>query len=186
MALSDGMNQGEIDWTAIARTVGALDEDGNEHGSSNDAREAIAMIIGLSNLRAAVDHYVSHKKGSELVRHVLWLLHPRCAMERCYEIYKNEEDSQTRRDAIELLRVVADSSVLPWIKGLLEDPDEGVQSWSAGLVDQLLWSDLVDPEDCEDLLKLMRNHSNKQVLERHSFIMEYLNKREEREKRAGQ
>ncbi|WP_187782195.1 HEAT repeat domain-containing protein [Gimesia chilikensis] len=177
MALSDEMNQGEIDWTAIARKLGTLQENG-ESGGSKTAREAVAMIIGSSNLRAAVDHYVSHKKGSELVRHVLWLLHPRCAMERCYEIYQNEEDSQTRRDAIELLRVVADSSVLPWIKGLLEDQDEGVQCWSAGIVDQLLWSHLVDPEKCEELLQLMQNHSNEQVRETHAFIIEYLNKRE--------
>ncbi|QDT28219.1 hypothetical protein Enr10x_35590 [Gimesia panareensis] len=177
MALSDEMNQGEIDWTAIARKLGTLQENG-ESGGSKTAREAVAMIIGSSNLRAAVDYYVSHKKGSELVRHVLWLLHPWCAMERCYEIYQNEKDHDARVDAIELLRVVADRRALPWIKGLLEDPDEGIQCWSAGIVDQLLWSHLVDPEECEELLQLMQNHTNKEVLERYSFIMEYLNERE--------
>lgn len=177
MALSDEMNQGEIDWTAIARKLGAIHENG-ESGGSSTALEAVALIIGSSNLRAAVDHYVSHKKGSELVRHVLWLLHPWCAMERCYEIYQNEKDQDARVDAIELLRVVADRRALPWIKGLLEDPDEGIQCWSAGIVDQLLWSHLVDPEECEELLQLMQNHTNKEVLERYSFIMEYLNERE--------
>lgn len=177
MALSDETNQGKIDWTAIARTLGTLHENG-ESGGSTTAREAICMIIGPKHLRDAVDHYVSQKKGYELVRHVLWLLHPWCAMERCYEIYQNEKDHDARVDAIELLRVVADRRALPWIKGLLEDPDDSIQSWSAGIVDQLLWSHLVDPEECEELLQLMRNHSNKQVLERYSFIMEYLNERE--------
>ncbi|QDU12589.1 hypothetical protein CA11_03680 [Gimesia maris] len=178
MTLPDGMNQNEIDWTEIARTLGALDDDGHEHGSSSDAREAISMIIGPTNLRAAVDFFINHKKGSELVLQVLWLLHPWCAMERCYEIYQNEDDPQMRRDAIGLLRVVADRRALPWIKGLLEDPDEGIQCWSAGIVDQLLWSHLVDPEECAELLQLMQNHPNKEVLERYSFIMEFLNERE--------
>ena len=178
MALSDEMNQGEIDWTAIARTLGALDDDGREWGSSTTAREAICMIIGTKHLRAAVDHYVSQQNGSELVRNVLWLLHPWCAMERCYEIYQNEKDPDARVEAIELLRVVADRRALPWIKGLLEDPDDGIQCWSAGIVDQLLWSHLVDPEECEELLQIMKNHPNKEVLERYSFIMEFLNERE--------
>jgi len=176
MVPPEKMSEGEIDWTEIARTLGTLHENG-ESGSSEDAREAIAMILGPTHLHAAVDHYVSHKKGYELVRHVLWLLRPWSAMERCYEIYQNEEDPDVRREAIELLRVVADRRALPWIKGFLEDPDEGVQSWAAGIVDQLLWSSLVDPEDCDELLHLMANHSNRLVLDRYSFIMEFLNER---------
>ncbi|WP_298863987.1 HEAT repeat domain-containing protein [uncultured Gimesia sp.] len=178
MAFSEKMNKGEIDWTELARTLGALDDDGREHGSSIDAREAIAMILGPTHLRNAVDHYVRHKKGGELVRNVLWLLRPWSAMERCYEIYQTDDDPEARCTAIELLRVVADRRVLPWIKGFLEDSDKGVQSWAAGIVDQLLWSDLVDPEDCAELLQLMANHSNRLVLDRYSFIINFLNERE--------
>lgn len=178
MVPPEKMNEGEIDWTKIARTLGALDDDGREHGSSIDAREAIAMIIGPTHLRAAVDHYVTQKKGAELVRHVLWLLRPWSAMERCYEIYQTNDDPETRCTAIELLRVVADRRALPWIKSFLEDTDEGVQSWAAGIVDQLLWSSLVDPEDCESLLQMMAIHSNQQVLDRYSFIIEFLNERD--------
>jgi len=178
MVLPDKLNIGEINWTELARTLGALDDDGHEHGSSVDAREAIAMIIGSSHLHDAVDHYVAHKKGGELVRMVLWLLQPWCAMERCYEIYQTDDDPEARCTAIELLRVVADKRVLPWIKGFLEDPDQGVQCWGAGIVDQLLFSGLVEPEECDKLLQLMANHSNKEVLNKHSFIMGFLNERE--------
>ena len=50
MALSDEMNQGEIDWTAIARKLGTLRENG-ESGGSTTAREAVAMIMRSTRMK---------------------------------------------------------------------------------------------------------------------------------------
>ena len=166
-----------IDWMALAKQLGTLREQG-ERGSSVDADRAIEIIIGPDNLRAAVDHYISHKPGYELTRFVLWRLRPRSAMERCREIYLTEADIEVRRDSVELLRVVADRRVLPWIPEFLNDPDDGVQLWGAGVVDQLLQSNLVEPEECTELLSAMSQHANRGVRERHAFIREYLAARE--------
>jgi len=73
-------------------------------------------------------------------------------MGRCYEIFRQAESLDARRSAVELLRVVADHRAVPWIAEFLEDSDTGVQAWGAGVLDQILWSELVQPEDVEDLL----------------------------------
>ena len=143
--MPDGNGSAIIDWEALARSLGMINEHGGESGSSDAAYQALEIIIGPEALRAAVDHYVAHKQGAELARNVLWQLHPWSAMERCYEIYQNADDLDTRRTAVELLRVVADRRVLPWVRGFLEDRDEGICNWGAGVVDQLLFCNLVEP-----------------------------------------
>ncbi len=56
----------------------------------------------------------------------------------------------------------------------LDYPDAGIQLWGIGLVDQLLISDLVEPEEAEIFLKKAENHTNPQVRKTADFIREYL------------
>lgn len=172
-------NPRNIDWEQLATRLGAIRDDRSEHSSTSLARQAVEAIIGPPACRAAVDHYVSQASGAELARSVLWHIHPWSAMERCYEIYRDSQVPEERQSAIELLRVVADGRVLPWIPRFLADPDEGIQIWGAGIVDQLLWSRRLEAEDCVDILAQMEGHSNQQVRERHEFIRSYLTSREE-------
>ena len=95
-------------------------------------------------------------------------------MERCYELYNNSDDIDTRRSAVELLRVVADGRVLPWIPRFLTDSDDSIQLWGAGIVDQLLWSNLLEFDECEDVLELMAEHPNDQVREKYFSIQSCL------------
>ena len=64
---------------------------------------------------------------------------------------------------MELLRVVADGRVLPWVPRLLADPDEGIQNWTASLLDQLVWSGFIDPDDQHALFENALAHPNPQV-----------------------
>ncbi|QDU25296.1 hypothetical protein ETAA8_03600 [Anatilimnocola aggregata] len=171
-------NQDEpsIDWPALAREVGALTEKG-ESGGSDLARRAIVQLLGEEALRAAVDHYVAGKPGSELARSVLWQLQPAVAMERCVELARSQGDSDTRSIAVELLRVVADARGLAWAAEFMQDADLGVQVWAAGIVDQLLWSRQAEPAACAELLSTMEAHSNPEVRHRAEFIRTYLAER---------
>ena len=166
-----------IDWTGLARTLGSIRESGDEHSGSELARLALERITGADVFRSAVDHYVTGAPGSELARSVLWQVHPWSGMQRCHEIYLSGRDLEVRRRAVELLRVVADRRALPWVAGYLEDADPLIQAWAAGIVDQLLFADLADVAECEPLLRLMVDHANQQVRERHAFILEYLAQR---------
>ena len=169
-----------IDWEALARRVGALTEE-HEYGSSDAARKALAFLLGEANIRQAVEHYVAFKPGAEFTRHVLWLLHPQTAIEYCYYIYRSERNIEERRAAIELLRVVGDARILRWIEEFLADEDEGIQMSGAGALDQLLWSQLVDEEEAQELLELTKNHKNPQVRETYTFVSGYLRDRQRQE-----
>jgi len=165
-----------IDWTKIATEVGALVE-GQERGSAALARAALENLIGTKNLRDAVDHYIGFKPGFELVRSVLWEIQPWSAMTYCYEVFQTSPDIEIRRSAIELLRVLADKRVLLWVNEFLDDKDEGIQTWGFGVLDQLLWKELVEPEEAEPLLVRAEQHSNPRVRENASFVREYLAQR---------
>jgi hypothetical protein len=166
-----------IDWEGLARQLGTLDADG-ESGGSDVALRAIELLLGEECLRAAVDHYVARRPGSELARHVLWQLQPWSAMQRCYELSRSGADVDTRCAAVELLRVVADRRALPWVEDFLSDPHPGIQGLGAGVLDQLLWSGRVGPDECADLLRRLGEHPNEKVRETAAFIRSYLRRRE--------
>jgi hypothetical protein len=166
-----------INWTEIARAVGALDKTNGEFGGSEMARAALELVLGADLLRQAVDYYVAFEPGSELVRSVLWMLHPWSAMVRCYEIYKGNGSLEDRIMAVELLQVVADSRGIPWISEFLADPEPSIQNCGVGILDQLLWGGGVQEEDCAQLLELARNHSSPSVRQRAELIDEFLRKR---------
>jgi hypothetical protein len=166
-----------IDWKALAVRLGTLSE-GGESGGSNYAREAIELLLGEGNLRASVDYYISGGPGSELARSVLWLIRPWSAMSYCYEIYKSDGDLETRRMAVELLRVVADGRALGWVAEFLEDGDSSIQSWGVEMLEQLISSGSVEIEDAEQLLLKAETHPNVHVRERAEIIRENLKRAE--------
>lgn len=124
-----------IDWPLLAQRLAARDYEG--YGSDH-AMAALELIIGEEAIRQSVDFYVASEPEAELARAVLWRLRPWSAMQRCYEIYHSGADIEYRRAAIDLLRVVADERAFDWIEEFLADPDEGIQGWGIGVLDQLL------------------------------------------------
>jgi hypothetical protein len=79
--------------------------------------------------------------------------------------------------AVELVRVVADSRALPWVAEFLDDEDTVIQAWGVGVLDQLLWSRLIEPEEAEDLLRIAERHQNGAVRDRAEFIRSFLDAR---------
>jgi hypothetical protein len=137
----------------------------NSFVTETTSRNALEQILGSQQLRQAVDYYVQ-KVGTpeaELARSVLWLLHPWSATQRCFEIYKNSKNLETRRSAVELLRVVADKRVLPWIRVFLKDPDRDIPIWGIGILDQLVFAKLVEPREARKIIDLGQRHSNPAV-----------------------
>ena len=164
-----------VDWEALARQLGAFED--SEIYSSDMAKQAIEILLGKETLLGAVDYYISGKPGSELARFVLWQLRPWSAMKYCYDIYKLDEDIEHKRTAIELLRVVGDRRALKWVGEFLDHPDAGIQVWGVGLLDRLLWSDLVEPSEAKELLKKARSHHNPHVRTKAKFVRKYLKER---------
>jgi len=166
----------EINWEELATTLGLLIKNG-ERGSSEAARRALELLIGEDALRASVDYYIAGRRGAELARCVLWQLHPWSAMRYCYDIFKGPRSLEDRRMAVELVRVVADCRALPWVAEFLDDEDTDIQLWGVGVLDQLLQSRLIEPEQVEDLLRMAERHQNGAVRERAEIIRSFLGSR---------
>ena len=160
---------GEIDWGRLAVSFDAV-----EFVSGRKGQLALAEVIGDDRLRASVDWYIAGRPGSELARFALWQIRPTAARDRCLEIWRSDGDPTRRQLAVELLRVVATAEDLELIEEFLGDDDPLVQVWGIGVLDQLVWSHQVEPEDAEPLLVLGATHSNADVRERCEFIREVI------------
>lgn len=161
-----------IDWYHVATQIGTLDET-SERGGDDVARRALELIVGEDQLRGAVDYYVTHEPGSELVRSILHLLHPGVAMQRCYELYHSQVDIEVRRSAVELLRVVADRRALKWIGEFLDDRDMEIQGWGIGVLEHLAFSGLAFAEECEMPLRKAEQHAHAYVREIAARVRQY-------------
>jgi len=166
----------EVNWNQIAAALRREMPD-RESAGSDAVRRALEMVLGEEALRAGVDYYVAQRSASELVRSVLWLLRPWSGMARCRELAALSNETVTRRRAVELLRVVADRRALPWVSEFLDDKDAHVQSWGIGILDQLLWSELIEPEEAGELLERAAHHENEAVREHVEFIRSFLRTR---------
>jgi|GEM_PF-671263 len=162
-----------IDWQALAQQLGTLRPPG-VNGGDDPARRALDVIFGDEQLRAAVDHYIAHRPGSELVRKVLRILHSWVASQYCYEVYRSGASIEQRRTAVELLHFIADSRALAWVEEFLAHEDGEIQGWGVALVDQLLFSGRVFPEECMALLDKAEQQANPYVRERATAIKRQL------------
>lgn len=158
-----------INWKALAEQLGTLRDNG-EAVEVNSARRAIETLLGEENLRQAVEYYITGEPGSELARDVLKEIRPWSAMKHCYDIYKSDADIGKRRLAVELLRVVADRHAIGWIVEFLEDEDQEIQTWGAGILDQLAYAGLISEQETEELIGKAGKHINPSVREIVRFI----------------
>ena len=168
-----------IDWTALAKQLGLLTETG-EQCSWTDVQRALEILIGERAIRASVDDCIAGAPGTLLASEVLMLLRPWSAMVYCYDIWKSSRPIEERREAVRLLRVVADHRALSWVGEFLDDQDESIQSWGIGVLDQLLWRNLVLPEEAESLLVRAEGHANPVVREKTEWIRSFLRVQEAR------
>ena len=57
--------------------------------------------------------------------------------------------------------------------------DLHVQSWGIGVLDQLLWSELIEPEEAQEILEKAAHHENGAVREQVESIQSFLKARRE-------
>ncbi len=169
-------------WEQLARDLGAIGENGNESSSSTQALRAIELLLGEDALREAVHYYIQRRPGRELLRSVLWQLHPWSAMDECYRVFRDAPSLSCKESAVELLRVVADERALPWVKEFLAHEDPRIQTWGIGVVDQLFYSELCHAEDIQELLETALKHENPWVRERAEYVEHMVRARSGRER----
>jgi hypothetical protein len=162
-----------IDWTKLPIDIGSISESG-ERGGTHFAQRALEEIIGEQNIRNGVDHVLEGRPGAELAMNVLRQISSLKALEMAYEEYKTSS-GQRAASAVWLIKHICHPRSKEWIDGFLLDGN--VAGWGVGVLDQLLWTHSVEPEDVEHLIALAERHEIENVREQAAFIRRYLRAR---------
>lgn len=163
------------DWTLLAKRLGSLKEDGSESGGTSYAKLALEDILGEEWILSTVDFILTYKKGSELALNCLVHLETEKAVQYAYKLYKNNT-GEIKQDAVWLLGKIAHPASFQWVEEFLNDPE--VLSWGLGLLDQLLWTEKIQPDNrTADLLDLAILNSEGALAKKVAFIREYLQER---------
>ena len=162
-----------IDWNHLVAELRCANQGGDEL-----AMVAITKALGDGWVIEAIEYYLTNPSGGELARSVLRLLKPQEARDCCMHLYTTDPSLDRRRAAVSLLRDVALKDTLPHVSTFLRDPDPTIQNWGAGLIDQLVCCEFVEPEDCDSTLEMMRSHPNDEVVKTYQWITDYLAKRD--------
>jgi HEAT repeat protein len=145
----------------------------------------LEVILGEAAIRAAVDCIIAVGPAAALACDILSLLRPRSAAEYCHEIATSSSAIEDRRRAVGLLQDVGDRRALAWISGYLEDSDAMIQVCGVSVLDHLLYLDLIEPEEAEELLRKAERHENGAVREQAESIRSFLRERAEGDNHDG-
>jgi HEAT repeat protein len=166
-----------VDWTALAERLGTITwtEGGRaETGGTDTARRAMIELLGERVILGAVAHYLSHEPGDEVARSILRELRPPAAIDRCIEIYQTSSDIYRVRDAVELLRWVADERALDWYPVFMQHEDYFVRLYAVGVIDQLWMYGEIEPQDAIARLQIAITDEAEVVRSRAEQVIEML------------
>jgi len=154
-----------IDWNSIAQQVG-------DNYDTAAGRKALEIIVGESNVRDAVDYWISQEPGGFAAESVLSVMRPKVAMDRCYEIYKAKPDSEDAIGAVFLLASFADDMALPWVRQFLDDRNRGIRWNGLAVLRTILGSPMGDAAiaSAMQLLDQVERDSDADLRERAQLI----------------
>jgi len=159
------------DWKELAERLGLIHNDG-ESGGDRYAEQALQEILGEEWILQTVEHILSYKKGSEIAMNCLRLIRSKKAATLAYQIYKSSSNDRADR-AVWLIKHLEHPIAITWVEEFLDD--DNVKHWGLGVLDELLWHELVPYDDyTKALLEKSENVSPEQV----QFIREYLAERD--------
>jgi len=150
-----------------------------EIGSSEFAKEAIENILGNNWIKETTEYAISFKPGAELAMNCLKLIASLKAAEHAYSTYKNSGDQTKKSNAVWLIKHLKTKESYKWVEEFIND--ENVAIWGLGLLDQLLWSEIIDYEEEKERVDYLINLASKKndplLDENISFIRNYLKER---------
>jgi hypothetical protein len=130
-----------IDWEGVSNRA---DGGKGDTYSTLTGRRALELIVGEENVRNMVDYWISQQPGCFTVESVLSVMRPKIAMDRCYEIYKAESDSEDAVRAVFLLASFADDAALPWVGEFLDDRSSGIRWNGLAVLRAIIYGPLGD------------------------------------------
>jgi hypothetical protein len=150
-----------VQWQRFAADLGFVPVSGQGFNGGDNARAAIAVLLGDDALRSAVDSCVDRDPGEALANSVLSLLKPQAARDYCLRIVRHDRDTSRRQFAASLFKDMATGDDLPVVAELLAHPDPQVPVWAVALLRVLAYDDEDLPTGPYGVM--MREHTNPRV-----------------------
>ncbi len=173
----------KTDWERLGLKLGSIKyKDGSyegETGSSELAKEAIEEVLGDNWIKETTEYAISFKPGAELAMNCLRLISSYKAAEHAYNLYKNSTNQNEKNNAVWLIKHLRAKKSYGWIEEFIND--DNVATWGLGLLDQLLWNEIIDYEEekkhVDYLIDLASKKDSPELNESISFIRSYLKER---------
>ena len=143
------------------------------------AQKALETILGDEWISEAVEKAIDYNgHSSELAMNCLSHISSLKAAKMAYEIYKTDKDEDRRRMSVWLIKHMHVKESYEWIEEFLNDKE--VIGWGLGVLDQLLWCDVIDYEDerINYLLDIALLNSAGELSVNVDFIRRYLKEKE--------
>lgn len=148
-----------IDWSALDKQI-----DGG--GGTESGIRALELIVGEEIIRSAVDHWIAFEPGYMTAEQTLLVMRSTVAMEYCYEIYRNEPNSDRSDRAIFLLSEMADWRFMRWARELMDDSRT---RWNTVVALERVWEGPLDDEGIDlakELLARAESDADQSLRER--------------------
>ena len=137
---------------------------------------ALESFLGKLWIKNTVDYIIQLKPEWNLAVNCLRILESEYATDYAYQIYKNSTTKEDCRIAVSVIKDIAHPKSIEWIAEFLND--KNVADFGLGVLDQLLWSEKIEPNELtESLLNLATESWNGQLNEKVEFIREYLSEK---------
>lgn len=167
----------KTDWNKIDRE---LSKEIQSYGTHR-AEKALELILGDEWIKEAVNKAIYFgDNSSELAMNCLRHISSSKAAKFAYSIYKNEKDDGRKSISVWLIKQLAVKESYEWVEEFLNDTK--VIGWGIGVLDQLLWCEVIDYEEekkrIDFLLELTLKNSNGELKDNVDFIKNYLTERE--------
>ena len=173
----------KTNWKEIAIKIGSIQStnDTLEKGGMEFAKRALEEILGDEWIEDAVEHAISGDPGSEIAMNCLRYIESIRAAKYAYKVYKESSIYDERSMAVWLIMHLRVKESFDWIEEFLND--ESVIDWGIGLLDQLLWCEIIDNEQeqerIDSLFELADKNSEGRLKDNIDFIKDYLKQRKE-------
>jgi len=167
----------KTDWDKIDKQ---LSEEIQSYGTHR-AEKALEVILGDEWIEDAVKKTFDFNGHSgELAMNCLRHISSSKAAKIAYKIYQEDNQNDRKSMAVWLIKQLAVKESYEWIEEFLND--KKVIVYGIGVLDQLLWCEIIDYEEEQEridfLLELTLKNSNGELKDNVDFIKNYLNERE--------
>ena len=136
---------------------------------------AIELLLGKSWVENTVDYIIQLKPEWNLAVNCLKILESEYATDYAYQVYKKTTKIDDSRLAVGIIKDIAHPKAINRIKEFLKD--ENVANVGLGVLDQLLWTEKIEPSEKTDDLLDFASKNYHELNETVSFIRGYLEKR---------